>query len=74
MASMFGATTTFRNTVGRDVMLPKPMLARSSAAPTSQDRQPYMIDSDLNLLDLLDFTSLLQVIDLRAFRSRIQPE
>ena len=46
---------------------------RGSTLVWTEAGQPYMVDSDLSLPDLLAFTSLLQVIDLPTFRSRIQP-
>ena len=48
--------------------------ARGRAALVWTEKgQQYMVDSDLSLPKLLEFTAALQVVDLRTFRSRIQP-
>jgi hypothetical protein len=48
--------------------------SRGATLVWTEDGHPYMVDSDLSLPDLLDLTSLLQVVDRPTFKSRIQPE
>jgi hypothetical protein len=47
---------------------------RGAALVWREAGHQYMVDGDLRLPDLLDWTSTLDVIDLTAFRSRIRPE
>ena len=47
---------------------------RGTTLVWAQGSQLYKVDSDMSLPDLLDFTSRLQVLDLRTFLARIRPE
>ena len=47
---------------------------RGAALVWREAGHQYMVESDLRLPDMLQWTSTLDVIDLSAFRSRIRPE